>query len=369
MAPDALRKKWPAATLCKSAPQACTSAASLAMQVRMASVAICICTYRRPLQLDRLLQELADQRWKRLRQPSIAVVVVENEAGGVAEEVCLKHIALNRLNILYSSEPRPGVAMARNRCSEIAAQFSEFIAFIDDDELPAKDWLEQLMLLQQATEADVVAGKVLGSYLNPPPPWLVSTRIHDTSPPVAVNGSKWGRLVTGLLHPFPALASIASGSRIEWCDTGNVLFRTDIVRRGFRFDETMGELGYGTDTLFFRQVARSGYKMVWSNEAVAYHEIPPERATAAWIIRRSLQQGFCAVVIESRFRGRAARRIETAFFGLAWAFVNVAVAAVSLIADRRRYVWHMSEAARWLGRCAAILGMTVRYNRRAASPT
>jgi len=45
------------------------------------------------------------------------------------------------------------------------------------------------------------------------------------------------------------------------------------------------------------------------------------------------------------------------------------VAAVSLIADRRRYVWHMSEAAWGLGRCAGILGMTVRYNRRAASPT
>jgi GT2 family glycosyltransferase len=331
----------------------------------MSRIAVCICTYRRAAQLDRLLQALADQRWTQFGEPSVTVVVVENEAGGPAKEVCRKHVAAGKLNIRYSAEPKAGIPVARNRCLEIAGDVSDFIALIDDDELPEADWLEQLMLLQGATGADVVAGQVLGSYLIPPPAWLVNSRIHDSRPPIALEGSVLSRLVGALFHPFPVPARIASGTRVKWCDTGNVLFRTAIIRaKGLRFDESMRHLGFGADTVFFRQVTRAGYRIVWSNEAIVHHDVPPERMTATWIIRRGLQQGFCGTLIDARLRGRPPLRIKLALFGLTWAFVNVAMAPVSLLAGRRHLVWHLSEAARWLGRSVASLGMTVRYNRR-----
>ena len=263
-------------------------------------VAVCVCTYRRAAQLDQLLGALAELRWAQLPVPAVTVVVVENELDGPGKEVCDKHISQGKLDIRYAAEPLPGVPVARNRCLDLAADWSDFIAFIDDDELPESDWLEQLLLQQASAKADVVAGPVLATYVVPPPDWLVRGGFHDLSPPVAPRGSFLQKLSSALIPRITDPDHRASGSPVQWFNTGNVLLRSDIVRQmGLRFDESLRQLGYGEDTLFSKQIAKAGYRMVWSNEAVTHHTIPPSRMTAGWP---------CSKVIARQFSTRSLGR-------------------------------------------------------------
>lgn len=328
-------------------------------------VAVCICTYRRPGQLDQLLQALANQHWSRMLPPAVTVVVVENEAIGPGKEVCLKWAAEAKLVIRYSIEPQPGVPVARNRCLDIAATCSDFITFIDDDEIPAADWLEQLLLLQLSTRADVVAGPVFASFAIPPPAWLSRGHFHDSGPPSAPRRSSLCRIFRALFPLFSPQNQTKSGSPVHWFGTGNVLIRTDIIRDGkFRFEEPFRRYGYGADTLFSRRVALAGYRIVWSNEAIVSHIIPPARMTVRWLMRRALQHGFCATLIDLTLEDGSARRTRIALFGGAAVAVNVLVLPLAVFAGRHHVVWHLLQVCRYLGRCAAVLGLTLHYDRR-----
>ena len=50
--------------------------------------------------------------------------------------------------LLYYHEPRRGISYARNTCLDHVPHATDFITIIDDDEIPAQDWLEQLLLAQ-----------------------------------------------------------------------------------------------------------------------------------------------------------------------------------------------------------------------------
>lgn len=339
-------------------------------------LAVCVCTYRRAAALDRLLHALTDQRWARLPPCSVTVVAVENEQHGPGEDVCRKYNAGGKLSIQYAVESQPGVPIARNRCLDIAVAWSDFIAFIDDDEIPSSDWLEQLLCAQLETGADVVSGPVLATYVRPPPSWLLRGRFHDSWAPEShssrfsywLNGNSFRsffRRVCDFSHPVPGRSCKRSGSTIPWCDTGNVLCRTDIIRAtGLRFDATLRVHGYGADTLFFRRLHNAGYRLVWCNEAAVRHEIPPERTTAKWLFRRALQIGFCGELAEARLGDRSVLKLLNAVFWLVWAAANIAVVPVDLIAGWHRAVWRLSRVATSFGRCVANLGLDLRYDRR-----
>ena len=156
--------------------------------------------------------------------------MVENEAEGPGRSVCRRYAAAKALDIRYFAEPRPGIPVARNRCLEMAAESSDFIALIDDDEFPMPNWLDQLLSLQCLTRADVVTGSVVGANPISTPAWLARSRAHDSHPPVIADGAAINRLLRSLFRPFPGPKHVASGTVVNWCDSGNVLFRTDIIR-------------------------------------------------------------------------------------------------------------------------------------------
>src|SRR5579883_1155797 len=105
-------------------------------------VAVCIATFRRPEGLRRLLSELQEQTFHG-EPPAVDVVVVDNDEARSAQAVC-RDSPLARLH--YVHEPRRGIPQARNRAIKTARELGcGLIAFIDDDELPANDWLDQLL--------------------------------------------------------------------------------------------------------------------------------------------------------------------------------------------------------------------------------
>jgi succinoglycan biosynthesis protein ExoM len=228
-------------------------------------VAICVCTYRRPEGLRNLLFHLLQLRFESMSEPEIEVVVVENEESGSARSICDEFEARLRWPLRYEIESDPGISNARNRCLEMA-KGTDFIAFLDDDEMPAPLWLEALLLAQRKYCAEVVAGPVIGVYEQPPPPYLRK-------------------------YPFHSSINEKSGTYVAECGAGNVLFSTGLIRQGnLRFEESMGLSG-GEDKLFFISARRKGAKIVWCSEAVVEENIPPERTTIFWLLRREFRIG------------------------------------------------------------------------------
>lgn len=226
-------------------------------------VTVCVCTYRRPQLLRRLLEKLERQETHDLF--SYDVVVVDNDEAGSGRETVDELIAQARLEARYEIESRRNIALARNRGIELAK--GDFIAFIDDDEFPEAAWLARLLRSCQTFKAAGVLGPVRPHFETPPPDWVVKGR-------------------------FCERAEQLTGTVIAWrkCRTGNVLFRRDILPPdAVPFDEQFGTGGEDVD--FFMRMNGLGHTFVWCNEAVVYESVPPLRMKRGYMLRRALLRG------------------------------------------------------------------------------
>lgn len=96
------------------------------------SVSVVIATRERPADLARCLESVV-----RLRYPRFEVVVVDNAPDTDAAERIVRERFASR--VTYVREPRPGLAVARNR--GLAHAHGQIIAFTDDDVIVDADWL------------------------------------------------------------------------------------------------------------------------------------------------------------------------------------------------------------------------------------
>ena len=102
-------------------------------------VAVCVITYRRPEGLKRLLESLNALTFQ-AQALDLRVVVVENDETGLAQRVCNDVRSTLRWPLEYHVEPQRGIPFARNKAVAVAKQTADFIAFIDDDEVPDAGW-------------------------------------------------------------------------------------------------------------------------------------------------------------------------------------------------------------------------------------
>ena len=226
-------------------------------------ISVCICTYKRPDQLERLLREIQKQVSNGLFSHS--VVIVDNDRERSAEKVVLKAKKESHILIDYYNEPEQNIALARNKAVIVAT--GDFIAFIDDDEFPEQDWLLRLYQAHIEFKADGILGPVLPYYETPPPKWIVKGKIHERP-------------------------SHKTGTVLPWTRTrsGNVLLRKDIFNdKDNLFKREFGSGGEDRD--FFKRMIEQGYRFVWCAEAPVYEVVPPERCKRSFLLRRALLRG------------------------------------------------------------------------------
>jgi glycosyltransferase involved in cell wall biosynthesis len=133
-------------------------------------VSVCVATCGRPIGLANLLGAL-----EVLAVPAgvtLQVVVVDNDSSESARVVCDEVATRHAYSLNYVVEKRRGISFARNAALDAALPSSDFIAFIDDDELPEMDWLAELLRVQEYYRADVVTGPCLPRYVESPPRWI-----------------------------------------------------------------------------------------------------------------------------------------------------------------------------------------------------
>jgi glycosyltransferase involved in cell wall biosynthesis len=230
-------------------------------------ISVCICTYKRPRLLERLLEKLAGQETG--GRFTYSIVVADNDAQESAQAVAAAFERSAAVRLQYCVEPRQNIALTRNKALENAE--GDFIAFIDDDEFPAGDWLLSLVNACEKYEVEGAIGPVKRYFDEPPPRWLLQGNFYErpTYP-------------TGLI--------------IAWGQgrTNNTLLRRRILpaaEAAFRPEFRTGE-----DQDFFRRMIDAGHRFVWCNEAVVYEVVPPVRWKRSFMLRRALLQGAAAVL-------------------------------------------------------------------------
>lgn len=229
----------------------------------MHDICVCVCTYHRPELLENLLRALTEQVSGGVISHS--VVVVDNDSDRSAEEVVTRTAAANEMPILYYVEPKRNIAAARNMA--LSAAKGEYIALIDDDEVPDNRWLLNLLSACNEYAADGVLGPVEPRYIDEPPTWVVKGKFF--------------------IRP-----RYKTGTRLAWPDTrcGNVLFRREIIARLDKpFDERYGTGSEDVD--FFRRMMNDNRSFIWSDEAVVYESVPAVRCTSRYLMKLALLRG------------------------------------------------------------------------------
>lgn len=235
---------------------------ALAHASEAAHISICVCTYKRPHLLKRLLNKLLRLETGGLF--SYSIVVADNDEARSAEATVSEVRASTGVRIEYCVEPRRNIALARNKV--VASARGEYVAFIDDDEFPASEWLLKLFITCNEYGVDGVLGPVKRHFDQTPPAWFKKSSIYDR----AVN---------------------PTGQIVDWEDarTGNVLLRRRIIANEaapFRPEFRAGE-----DQDFFRRKTEEGYVFIWSGDAVVFETIPPARWKRGYILRKAALQG------------------------------------------------------------------------------
>ncbi|MBM9476852.1 glycosyltransferase [Nakamurella flavida] len=224
------------------------------------AVVVALASYRRADELAHtlplILEQLETASW-----PG-RVLVVDNDPEGTARPVV---DALGDVRVAYVQEVRPGIAAARNRALDSAPD-DDLLIFIDDDETPRPGWLTGLLGTYARDRPAAVVGPVVSEYADEVPEWITAGGFFERR-------------------------RMPTGTAIDVAATNNLLLDLRQIRAlGLRFDADFGLSG-GSDTLFTRQLARSGARMVWCDEAIVVDHVPLSRMTRRWVLMRAMRYG------------------------------------------------------------------------------
>ncbi|HEV7258748.1 MAG TPA: glycosyltransferase [Bosea sp. (in: a-proteobacteria)] len=235
---------------------------------------ICIPTFRRPEWLRRTLQSVIGQK----ADFGFAIVVVDNDGrnplGAALANEILSATAVPHAVVV---EHEQGNCHAINRAFGTALDTypaAQHILMIDDDEIALDGWLQAMVNLSRARDADLVGGPVL--------------RQFETRPGATV-----------MQHPL--FVSIDGETRQvdQLHGSGNCLIRRRVFEKLPRppFDVRFNFLG-GGDMEFFTRCRLAGFKTWWCAEAIAHEFVAPERTTASFLAKRSVRTGSINYMID-----------------------------------------------------------------------
>ena len=288
----------------------------------MKHISVCICTYKRPFYLKRLLDKLEHQRTG--NSFTFGIVVVDNDEGRSAEIVVDYFARRLSLDTVYCCEPRQNIALARNKA--VQQENGEMIAFIDDDEFPADDWLFKLVQTCETCNASGVLGPVRPHFDRSPPNWILKGR-------------------------FCERPEYSTGTVMNWsgCRTGNLLIRREIIKAvPGPFNPEFGTGGEDID--FFMRMTERGCRFVWCNEAIVYEIVPPTRWSRSYMLHRALLRGKNAL---KRSNGRGKLIVKSALA----APLYLLIMPGALLSGQHVFMKYGIKFCDHLGRLLALVGL------------
>jgi succinoglycan biosynthesis protein ExoM len=299
-------------------------------------VAVCICTYRRPEGLIRLLESLRGLRFEKVEEPGMRVIIVDNDPDESARTAVEEWKRGAAWPVEYAVEPRQNISLGRNHAIEIALESQpEWIAFIDDDEVARDGWLDEFLWASSVHSADAFFGPVYPSFSDDPPDWIVKGRFFD---------------------PF----SFPGGTRLDFGLTGNALVSARLFSDPqIRFDPQFGTSG-GEDIHLFTRLHLHGARLIWINEAAAEESIGPERTTLRFLLMRAFRIGNAQFYCDRALLPAPARYGRALRSALGRPALGLLLIGKGLLTGRLTIVAGLRSALQGFGTIAGVLGYRYR---------
>jgi GT2 family glycosyltransferase len=218
---------------------------------------IIIPIYRRTEWITQSLSKLQEQDFN----GSFEIILVDD--GSPNEKEIEKAISGYLTNsVKYIKKEHAGPAAARNHGAKHSS--GEILCFIDDDSIPERSWLNEMICeFSKKKDAAVISGRILS---------------YDRK------------------NPFPLLLEKAVYPGRHWA-TCNIAYRREIFEKLGGFDETFPEASWEDNDLGLR--ARwAGYSHIYNTKAIVYHN---HEKTMEEYKRKCLLNGRGAAVFSRKY--------------------------------------------------------------------
>ena len=252
------------------------------------SVVICVYTERRWTDICRGMAALEAQT-----RPAAEVLVIADHADDLLQRV---RLAFPWVRALPNGGPR-GLSAARN--TGVAAARSEIVAFMDDDALPAPDWLEHLVAPYVDPDVVAVGGAAEPAWPVERPAWF---------PP------EFDWVVGCSYRGLPA-----SRSEIRNLMGCNMSFRADVLADDPGFPVGVGRVGSRpmgceeTELCIRIRQRRSGARIIFEPRAMVQHRVTPERARWDYFLARCYAEGASKALVARHVGTDDALRLERSY--------------------------------------------------------
>lgn len=288
-------------------------------------ISVCVPTFKRPSMLDRCLEAIEGQEQSGF---TYSVVVVDNDWMESAREIVSGRQKRAGMRLEYFVEPEQNISKARN--AAVANSHGELIAFIDDDELPCSTWLKNLHTAFERFSADGVLGPVIPRYEGTPPAWLIRSGLCTRR-------------------------SFKTGARLinpRYLRAGNLLFSRRILEKDRApFSPDLGR-SCGEDADFLGRMVEQGRIFVWCEEAKVYEEVPRDRQTRSYHLRRAFLRGMTSATPGSLFSAATLRSVAATI-------VYTASLPFLLAAGHHLFMKYLVKDCDHLAKLLAYCGITV----------
>jgi GT2 family glycosyltransferase len=243
------------------------------------NLSVMICTRNRASALRETLTELFKIH---PLHSDYEVVVVDNGSTDRTRLVVAEFIASlparHHGRLRYCYEPRSGLSNARNAALRTAQ--GDILVFIDDDILPAANWLDEIHR-EFAADRDLflLGGRVLLAR-------------NSLQPVGIVVGDERQTLTT------PDGAGTVIGA--------NLAFRREVLRKVGGFDPRLGAggtFGAGEDVDFLYRAMKAGYKLLYAPNVIVYHNHDRTTHEQACKLEYNYGQGAVAYFVKHILKG------------------------------------------------------------------
>lgn len=237
----------------------------------MIDISVVICTYNGATRVPDVLERLSSQK---VRDIEWEVIVVDNNSTDETAKVVSEFEKDWKLPspLRYVLEPRQGLAYARQRA--IKESRGEWVAFLDDDNLPASDWVQEAVDFGRShARIGSFGGRILGDYEVQPPRSFGLVQglfaINEASETFCYSTEATGE--------FPPGAGMVV-RRQAWLDAVPTQLRNLGVAGGSRAST-------GEDIEAQWYIHAAGWE-VWHNpRMVCWHKIPASRFSESYLER------------------------------------------------------------------------------------
>lgn len=232
----------------------------------MPEISVVVCTFNRAAWLRPAVESLLQQQTRGAF--TFEVVVVDNASTDHTQQVIESLAAESGGVVRGCRELQQGVSHARNR--GIAEAQGEWIAFFDDDQEAAPDWLFELWQTAHSQQCRVVGGAV---------ELELTEQQSQTLGPLAqaMYGATVGR---DQLQPYTR--KFAPG-------TGNLMVHREVFQQVGVFDPALADAGEDTD--LYRRIRAASIASWYTPQARILHKIPAERLQPEHLCRTAQRIG------------------------------------------------------------------------------